>query len=216
MSLDDLREELLGYGDRDPAWVQKMCHAVPDAPVVKRVDTILKYCEKKTVLNLGCASGPLHRQIQKVATVVYGIDKDPCGHKGCKQYDFDRIPGDPLPSFPYFDVTFDLLVAGEILEHLSNPGYFLDRLHQYHAPLLITVPNAFSSSAQRALAEGVEEVNRTHVAWYSWHTLKTLLSMHGFVITTVSYYNGRPRVAEGLVVMTEERDGAVAAGKVSI
>jgi hypothetical protein len=50
---------------------------------------------------------------------------------------------------------------------------------------------------------GTENVNVDHVAWYSWRTLKTLLDRYGYPIREFYWYKGRPRFAEGIIVVTE-------------
>lgn len=50
-----------------------------------------------------------------------------------------------LEDYPQED--FDIVVAGEIFEHLSNPGKAIDCIHsaiRASTKLVITVPNAYS------------------------------------------------------------------------
>lgn len=213
MSIDDLREEFLGYGNRSPEWIDKMWHPVPKTTSVDRTQFILEQCKDKIVLNLGCVSGNLHEKIQKVAKETYGIDKEICNHGNCMRFDLDSIEvaghGVTRTSLPIFSkeesrpIGFDLVVLGEILEHLGNPGYLLKRLKSYECPLLITVPNAFSSAAASALREGVESVNKAHVSWYSYHTLLTLTKRNGYELLAFHWYNGNPLTAEGLIFLVK-------------
>jgi len=46
---------------------------------------------------------------------------------------------------------------------------------------------------------GIENVNRDHVAYYSYWTLHELVTRYGFEITEWHWYNGRPLFAEGLI-----------------
>jgi hypothetical protein len=59
--------------------------------------------------------------------------------------------------------------------------------------LLITTPNALSLTNFVSSAMHRELVNPDHVAWFSWHTLETLLARHSWKIVDVAYY-GFPRV----------------------
>jgi 2-polyprenyl-3-methyl-5-hydroxy-6-metoxy-1,4-benzoquinol methylase len=95
----------------------------------------------------------------------------------------------------------DVVLCGEILEHLSNPGRLLDAVRKLAVPIIVTVPNAFSSVGMRWIAKAKENVNKEHVAWYSYHTLKTLLERHGYELAEFFWYKGKPLVAEGLVVL---------------
>lgn len=217
-SIDDLRSQL-GAPEKpsiDPVYAAKMLHAVPDAQVVDRKAFILEWCKGRVVLDVG-ATGPLHDAIVKVASRVYGIirpgwfsQSEPyfTGDKDVVAFDLDDIRADELPKFPWphptDDPPVDLVVCGELLEHLSNPGWFLKRLRAaYRCETIITVPNAFAEAGRGQLKRGIEVVNRDHVAWYSYKTLSVLLERHGYDIKGFWWYNGQPYTAEGLIVVTE-------------
>ena len=96
---------------------------------------------------------------------------------------------------------FELIVAGEIIEHLANPGNLLKVLRQISCPLLITVPNAFSSAAAGHLSAGTENVNKAHVSWYSYTTLLTLTMRYNYSLKEFYWYSGKPLFAEGLIFL---------------
>ena len=54
-----------------------------------------------------------------------------------------------------------------------------------------------------ALAQGMENVNIDHVAWYSYTTLTTLLKREGWIPEVHAWYKGEPYFSEGLIVVTE-------------
>lgn len=196
-TIDDLRSQLGAPESKvSPEYAAKMLHAVPDAEVVDRAKFILERCKGQVVLDVG-ASGPMHEAIVKVAAKVYGIDRqDGDGVVGIDLDDYHAA----LPVFA--DVT--RIVCGEVLEHLSNPGWFLKRLRAaYRCETIITVPNAFAEAGRGQLKRGTEVVNRDHVSWYSYKTLSVLLERHSYVVNGFWWYNGQPYTAEGLIVVTE-------------
>jgi hypothetical protein len=65
--------------------------------------------------------------------------------------------------------------------------------------MLISVPNAMLSISDGWLHKGIENVNRDHVAWYSYTTLKTLVERFGFEVKDFYWYNGQPMTAEGII-----------------
>jgi len=89
---------------------------------------------------------------------------------------------------------FDIVVAGEILEHLSNPGRFLEDVRLLLTPtteLLITTPSAYCAYRfLYTLLSGKEGVNTDHVAYYSPSTCRVLLQRHGYSVHTFCYYAG--------------------------
>ncbi len=121
---------------------------------------------------------------------------------------------------------FDLVIAGEILEHLSYPAACLRNVREVLRPggeLIITVPNAFSVLGFFRVLGGVELVHEDHVAYYSVRTLETLLMANGFRVRECFGYSDldrlrgwkahvkkalnmvllriRPQLCEGLVVL---------------
>jgi 2-polyprenyl-3-methyl-5-hydroxy-6-metoxy-1,4-benzoquinol methylase len=86
----------------------------------------------------------------------------------------------------------EVIVAGEILEHLSNPGLFLQGISKLmtHAKctLIVTVPNAFSIRHFASLMlRKTELVNPDHTAYYSFKTLSELINRHAFQVR--EFYN---------------------------
>jgi 2-polyprenyl-3-methyl-5-hydroxy-6-metoxy-1,4-benzoquinol methylase len=201
-TLDSLRESLAsapGGTVRSPEYVSKMLHDVPDAEVVDRAKFILDQAHGKVVLDIG-ASGKLHEELVKAAPLCYGIDRQ--DGNGIVGIDLDDVRAE-LPQFP----GIQLIVCGEVVEHLGNPQWFLTRLRAVYPgiPVIVSVPNAFSEIARKHMEQGRENVNVDHAAWYSWRTLTTLAGRAGYAVAEFYWYNGRPGFAEGLVFVLEGR-----------
>ena len=199
-TLADLRTSCYGRFGKSPEYVAKQLHAIPDAPVVVREVFLLQRVQGKTVLDVG-ASGPMHAEIVLAAKRCYGIDRRDT--EDVYALDLDDFYS-PMLKF----AGVELVVCGEVLEHLSNPGQFLDKLSKaYHVPTIFTVPNAFTAAGRRFLREGYENVNDDHCAWYSTTTLRTLLGRHGYNVKEWYWYKGQPHVAEGIIAVAETRSG---------
>lgn len=203
--IDSVEQPIRTFGSR-------MNHEVPKADVVDRVDYILKQCQGKTVLDIGCAGtdgqATLFKAIRKVAKEAWGLDSQECQESLTFSCDVDRL-GPELDGLPIgYEQSFDLVVAGEVLEHLSNPGAFLATLSSRwsQSQLIITVPNALSHVGLNHARKGIEHVNIDHVAWYSWRTLKTLVERCGYRVVDFHWYNGMPMFAEGLIFLCERND----------
>lgn len=196
-TVNDLLDECRGFA-RSPAYITKMMHSVPKRPVLDvREVLFMTACRQQVVLDVG-ASGHLHQALLEVASKVYGLDRH--DGEGIVGVDLDAVDV-VLPTYP--DVT--RICCGEILEHLTNPGWLLKRLRTAYpsCPIIVSVPNAFSSVCQFHLKSGVENVNRDHVAWYSPKTLEWLLARQGYRIRTWAWYNGQPYTAEGIVAIAD-------------
>lgn len=86
---------------------------------------------------------------------------------------------------------FDVITAIELIEHLSNPGLFLDRCAEHlkdDGKLILTTPNCFSLiSMVEKLFKDEPEVNREHTLYFNKKVLEKLLSLHGFRVERVAY-----------------------------
>lgn len=195
-TIDDLRSQL-GGTSLTPEYREKMMHPIPKTTEVNREDFILGNCKGKRVLSFG-ASGPLHEKMLETASEVYGVDRVAAAH--VVGFDLDDVTKTGLPL-----ANPQIVVCGEVLEHLGNPLHFLKRLRTQYAgiPTIITVPNAFAEGGRTWIKKGLENVNGDHVAWYSPKTMSVLLQRAGFEVGDIFWYGGSGPTAEGFVVVTE-------------
>lgn len=183
-------------------------HSLPGAQLVKgRHPFIVDRCRGKQVLHVGCVdaglveerfeSGELlHKKLDDVAEFLCGIDIDSRGIKTLRSYgysnlyEFDLTKADPPEAL--LDKKFDVIVFSEVLEHLSNPGYMLERLKQFMEPgrtqLIVSVPNAFSVTNVLSMAKNVECVHPDHNCYFSFVTLKNTLEKANFFVSEELVY----------------------------
>lgn len=110
------------------------------------------------------------------------------------EVDLERLERVPL------DKRFDVIIAGEVIEHLSNPGLFLSGVQRFMGPesrLIVTTVNAYSG--MRFAQYGVrgkggvsEPVHPDHVAYYSFRTLSLSLHRAGLVVEEFAFYDLGP------------------------
>jgi SAM-dependent methyltransferase len=187
---------------------------------VQRVDELVAVSRGRTVLHLGCTNWPytaeseragtlLHRALADAAGELTGLDSDPAGLAALGALGFDRLvlgdlqrldeaqwfgdaADDPGPIGP-----FDLIIAGEVLEHLGAPAALLAGVRPLlgdGAELMITVPNAycafrFASYALSGRRGNPEPVHPDHVAYYSESTLSHLLDTEGYDLVDLCFYD---------------------------
>jgi len=201
-SISELYQEVSDYSTLPPEYVEKQLHKIPMTTVVDRVQYLVDITRDKVVLDFG-ASGSLVNMLQEVAKEYHGIDVEP-NDQIDNFYLIDLDAEDTLPEIH----DLQLIVAGEVIEHLSNAGHFLDLIRTYYdVPVILTTPNAHSTNSFGFLKRGIENVNRDHVAWYSYHTLKVLIERHGFQLQEWYWYNGTPIFAEGIIFYMEPVHG---------
>ncbi|MGE3467214.1 MAG: class I SAM-dependent methyltransferase [Pyrinomonadaceae bacterium] len=187
-----------------------MAREKEDFQLVQRVDFLLEQCAGKKVLHLGCTNYPytqetmdkgmlLHTDLEKAAESVYGIDSDVESLELLKKNGFhDLIHGD-LENLSEIDLdaTFDIILAGEMIEHLNNPGAFLTGVRRFmnsDSRLILTTVNAYCGMrfiwyGLRGRGGRAELVHPDHVAYYSYSTLNVLLERHGMQVDRFLFYD---------------------------
>ena len=91
--------------------------------------------------------------------------------------------------------TFDTIVAGELIEHLPNPGTFLENMSRHLKPdgtLVITTPNPFySKQTWKIWRHNHPSVHEEHTCWFDPITLNTLCQMSGLNVDKIFWVQKR-------------------------
>lgn len=177
---------------------------------VQRVEFILNAASGKSVLHLGCTNYPytqdsinkrmlLHTELQKTAAELYGFDFDQEGIDTLAAAGVDNLYRADLEHLEdvVLDRQFDVIIAGEMIEHLLNPGLFLTGIKRFmhlNSELLITTVNAyaavrFAQYALRGKGGENEPVHPDHIAYYSFRTLSKLAANAGFEVSEFCFYD---------------------------
>jgi SAM-dependent methyltransferase len=141
----------------------------------------------------------LHAELAKVAKDLYGFDYDQEGIDVLASRGFDHLYRADLEKLGDVDLdeTFDVIIAGEMIEHLNNPGLFLNGIKRFMGPdtqLVVTTINAYGGMrflvyGLRGNGGALEPVHPDHIAYYSYSTLKLLLDRHGFAVDRFMFYD---------------------------
>lgn len=158
--------------------------------LVDREKFILKTCVGKRVLHLGCADAPytaerlqsgtwLHDKVTAVSAECLGVDMDRESIAWLQQtHGVTNIVYGNAEALDTLNDKFDVVLAGEIIEHLNNPGSFLESARSVLAPngkLLITTTSAFCFRRFVRIPFGYESIHPDHTYYYSHVTLETLV-----------------------------------------
>jgi len=178
--------------------------------LVQRIDFIKEMSAGKKVLHLGCTNHPytedsiknemlLHFDLGKTAKELYGFDYDQAGLDVLDKYGVKNLHRADLEKLEEvaLDETFDVIIAGEMIEHLSNPGLFLKGIRRFmrkDTKLVITTINAYC--AMRFFIYGLrgkgganEPVHPDHVFYYSYSTLSLLINRENYAIENFLFYD---------------------------
>ena len=172
-----------------------MTHNPENWPVIKdRVSYIQNLAAGLDVLDVGCAgkkadgrvvtATTLHQQLTPVCKSLLGVDTDVEGVRLMEKAGFHVIC-DNITSMQ-LKQKFDVIIAGEVIEHLLNPGLALKNLgtHLTHdGRLVLTTCNPFYYRQQsKILRRGKIQVHQEHTAWYDPVTIAVMLNNSGFRI----------------------------------
>jgi 2-polyprenyl-3-methyl-5-hydroxy-6-metoxy-1,4-benzoquinol methylase len=169
-------------------------NSLPKLRVVRRNEYFISKCNAKKDLHLGAVDYinggfcGLHRALTNVADSVTGLDIDETGIKRARAEGIQNIHYGNLEELDKVDIQdrFDIIAAGGVIEHLSNPGLFLDGVKRFFAPhgeMIIETPNAFSFHRFFLALARIEYVHPEHICYYSYVTLRNLLNIHDYIIT---------------------------------
>lgn len=132
----------------------------------------------------------LHAEIRKKAATTQGIDMEQKEVQKLKEKGLDVTTAN-AETFN-FDRSFDIIVAGELIEHLSNPGKFLQRCREHireDGTVIISTPNPRDLQICYWYATRNESrVNPEHTAWFDQYVIEELISRHGFELSEWEYY----------------------------
>jgi 2-polyprenyl-3-methyl-5-hydroxy-6-metoxy-1,4-benzoquinol methylase len=154
----------------------------------------------KSVLDCGAAGEEgigkespywIHGCIVKSASYTLGFDLEEQAVRQLKEKGYNVVVGDCEKLELVTDKRFDIAFAGEIIEHLSRPGDFLEGLKKYlsdDGTLILTTPNAFSLFRFMGNVAGLNMENPQHVLVQNEETLRQLLERHGYKVVETHFF----------------------------
>ncbi len=153
--------------------------------VFKEIRNYIKnHQECKAIVDLGCGSGfKLNHFLKDLAITITGIDQGFSVERGSKTYPFIKWIEDDFskPSYKTYG-KFDLIISSDVIEHLVNPNFLLDRIKECATPNSIV----FLSTPERDLVRGTTNFgpsdNPKHVREWNKVELANYVKSYGFFI----------------------------------
>lgn len=164
----------------------------------------MRHCANLRVLHLGCigltdagrdekirfSKDSLHARLTSVAKECVGVDLDADTVRALSEEGLFRniVPGN-AESLEACALTgkFDVVVVGDLIEHLSNPGLILDGIRRWIKPgglLVLSTPNAFGLLSQLRYWLGSFREGAQHVLAFNVQGLAQLLERHGWELVS--------------------------------
>lgn len=148
----------------------------------------------KKILDIGCNDGKLTKLYAAYGNSI-GIDTNSEAIKQCKTRNLECLCCEIHELAASHAHAFDVIIAGDIIEHIFDTDAFLSTIYQLLKPsgsLLLTTPNLASLGRRIMLLGGINpfiefstqlpsiSFNVGHVRYYTRKNLEEQLKFHGF------------------------------------
>jgi len=151
----------------------------------------------RRVLDVGCSSGYLSSQLAARGNVVVGIELDPEAAREAEAFCERVVVGDvESMELPFEPASFDVVLLGDVIEHLRNPARALARLRPLLRPggrLVLSTPNVANWAIRGSLLAGRWRytdrgiLDRTHTHLFTRATLRETLEEAGYVVDRIDF-----------------------------
>ena len=170
------------------AYIDSIC--TEDDIRVKRVLPLVGNAGK--VLDVGCLDGTIGALFQESGNEVSGIDASEPAIRKARQRGINVKLVNLEEDLPFPDEIFDLVFAGEVLEHIFDIDHLLEEIFRVLKPsghLLLTTPNLAAFGRRLLLFVNrnphieisFTEIAAGHIRYFVKHTLFDLLRRHSFI-----------------------------------
>jgi 2-polyprenyl-3-methyl-5-hydroxy-6-metoxy-1,4-benzoquinol methylase len=159
--------------------------------------------EAARVLDVGTGTGQMGMQVRRLKRPVFlaGVEKDRDASEMARGYYDQFVVTDieQMDDLPFPRDFFDVILLGDVLEHLRDPDRIIRTLTPFLAPrgrFLISVPNVAFASVRLSLLfgkfsysqrGGILDVN--HLKFYTRSSLTKFLENVGLNVIRVRGYN---------------------------
>ena len=142
-----------------------------------------------TVLDVGCSDGQFGALVREQGHRVDGVDL--VKHQGVGERLDDFVEADISNGLPSGTGTYDVIIAGDILEHVVDPETLLKDIRDHLNPggeILVSVPNFGHWYPRGKVALGRFDydqrgpLDHTHVRFFTRRTFERLVNACGLVI----------------------------------
>jgi 2-polyprenyl-3-methyl-5-hydroxy-6-metoxy-1,4-benzoquinol methylase len=149
------------------------------------------------VLDVGCASGYLARELVVRGNRVVGIELDGGAAAQAERWCERVLVGDvETMELPLEAESFDVVLCGDVIEHLRNPAAFLRRVRvflRFGGRLVLTTPNVANWAIRLSLLvgrwrygdEGI--LDRTHTHLFTRKTLIECVLEAGYRVEKLDF-----------------------------
>jgi methionine biosynthesis protein MetW len=152
------------------------------------------------VLDVGCGTGSVSRIIANTRNAkIIGIEPDPCRAAAARARGLEVYQELFTPAIVQRLELFDVVIFADVLEHVADPGSFLQFARRGLLPggrVVASVPNVAHWSVRLDLLRGRFEYqpagirDATHLRWFTADTVKSLFETNGLRVISLQHTAG--------------------------
>ena len=164
----------------------------------------------KDVLDVGCVDHSastesserwMHKHLCAAAGSIVGLDIEEADCAELRRRGYNVVAGDACST--RLEREFDVVVAGEIIEHVENPGVMIRNLAAHLRPggkLVLTTPHSFFAlhMVESLFCDPRRRWNPQHVAWYEPFTLTNMVERCGLQVDSCLYFTRSTKLLKAL------------------
>jgi 2-polyprenyl-3-methyl-5-hydroxy-6-metoxy-1,4-benzoquinol methylase len=153
--------------------------------------------EGNRVLDVGCSSGYLAQPLAQRGNTIVGIELDPEAARAAEAFCERVLVGDvETMELPLEPGSFDVVLGGDVIEHLRDPTATLARLRPFLRPggrVVLSTPNVANWAIRLALLSGRWRytdrgiLDRSHTHLFTRSTLAEMLERAGYRVEQIDF-----------------------------
>ena len=149
------------------------------------------------VLDVGCSSGYLARPLAARGNTIVGLELDPVAARAAEEFCELVLVGDvETMELPLEPGSFDVVLGGDVIEHLRDPAATLARLRPFLRPggrVVLSTPNVANWAIRLSLLSGRWRytdrgiLDRSHTHLFTKATLAETLECAGYRVERIDF-----------------------------
>ena len=152
---------------------------------------------ERRVLDVGCSSGYLARPLAERRNTIVGLELDPEAAREAEVFCERVLVGDvETMALPFDPASFDVVLCGDVVEHLRDPVATLARLRPLLRPggtLVLSTPNVANWAIRLSLLAGRWRytdrgiLDRSHTHLFTRRTLAETIAQAGYDVEGIDF-----------------------------
>jgi 2-polyprenyl-3-methyl-5-hydroxy-6-metoxy-1,4-benzoquinol methylase len=150
---------------------------IPNNPRHRKARKFLERWSGERLLDVGCGSGDFSAPLVSLGWRCHGIEIDQKAIEEAASRGIQVRRASLLDRFPYEDTFFDVVLAGEVIEHTIDDLAFLGECHRVLRPdglLILTTPNLVSLGNRMLMLLGRMPRFAHHACHYRMYNARVL------------------------------------------